>query len=50
MTATWIDVFALEDLPPGATRTVKHDGLQIAVFRTEDDAIYAIDNRCPHEG
>ncbi len=29
--------------------TVKHAGKQIALFRT-DDAFYAIDNRCPHEG
>ncbi|MCC6620329.1 MAG: Rieske (2Fe-2S) protein [Deltaproteobacteria bacterium] len=47
---TWIRAGALADLAPGGARVVSHDGLRIAVFRTADGALAALDDRCPHEG
>ena len=45
----WIDVGALEDVPRQGSRTVKVGGKQIAVFRTDDDRIFALVDRCPHK-
>ncbi len=46
----WIDIGALEDIPRQGARVVRAPGGCIAVFRTADDAVLAIDDRCPHKG
>jgi nitrite reductase (NADH) small subunit len=46
-----VDVCALEDIPRlGARRVRRMDGVQIAVFRTADDCVFALLDRCPHKG
>ena len=44
-----IDIAALDDIPRQGARVVKTDAGCVAVFRTADDQIYAIDDRCPHK-
>lgn len=46
----WTSLGALGDFPPGAMRTVKEGGHQLVVGRTDDGEVFALDNRCPHEG
>jgi nitrite reductase (NADH) small subunit len=47
----WIDVCALEDIPRlGARRVRRTDGVDIALFRTASDAVFALLDRCPHKG
>ena len=46
----WTSAFPLDSLPVGRSRVLKSSGKQLAIFRPEVDSIYAIDNRCPHEG
>ena len=48
----WIEIGRLDDIPRrGARRVVRPCGLPaIAVFRTADDAVYALTDRCPHRG
>ncbi|AQR63130.1 nitrite reductase (NAD(P)H) small subunit [Brevundimonas sp. LM2] len=47
----WIDVGRVEDIPQRGARTVVIEGgEEIAVFRTGDDAVFALVNRCPHRG
>ncbi|MBW2413942.1 MAG: nitrite reductase (NAD(P)H) small subunit [Deltaproteobacteria bacterium] len=46
----WERAFPLLDLPVGGARLVRAHGQQVAVFRPEEDAVFAVDNRCPHEG
>jgi nitrite reductase (NADH) small subunit len=46
----WIDVGALADIPPRGGRVVRTPGGCIAVFRAADDAVFALDDRCPHKG
>ena len=47
----WTAVCALTDIPPLGARVVKRDGApDIAIFRTVDDAVFAVDDRCPHRG
>jgi nitrite reductase (NADH) small subunit len=46
----FIDIAALDDIPRQGARVVKTQGGCIAVFRTADDQVFAIDDRCPHKG
>ena len=46
----FIDIAALDDIPRQGARVVKTQGGCIAVFRTADDHVFAIDDRCPHKG
>ena len=43
-----VDVCPLADLPPGATRIVEWDDLEIGVFNC-DGEILAIEDRCSHD-
>jgi nitrite reductase (NADH) small subunit len=46
---TWVDVGALDDVPrQGACRVDTPSG-PVAVFRTIDDAVFALVDRCPHQ-
>jgi len=44
----WIDIAALDDIPRLGARVVKTDTVQIAVFRTATDAVFALKDECPH--
>ena len=48
----WIDVGRLDDIPRRGSRRVRgpDPDLPIAVFRTADDAVFALVDRCPHRG
>jgi len=46
----WVLVGALEDIPPRGARIVRARAGTIAVFRTSDDEVYALLDRCPHKG
>lgn len=48
----WVEVGRLDDIPlRGARRIARPDGSPpIAVFRTADDEIFALIDRCPHRG
>jgi len=50
MTSEWLDVGALEDVPRRGARVVRTKEGCIAVFRTADDRIFALNDRCPHKG
>lgn len=50
MTAHWIDLGPLAALPRQGARVVRVGEVEIAVFRTFDDAVFALANRCPHRG
>lgn len=47
---TWTDVAALDAIPRLGARPVKLDDRKIAVFRTKDDQVFALDDACPHRG
>jgi 3-phenylpropionate/trans-cinnamate dioxygenase ferredoxin subunit len=44
----WVDVAAVEELPPGGRRAVDVDGVAIIVFNL-DGAFYAIEDVCTHD-
>ncbi|MFT4248819.1 MAG: nitrite reductase small subunit NirD [Pseudomonas sp.] len=47
----WVRVCALDELPPLGARVLLIEGLEpIALFRTADDEVFALRDRCPHKG
>jgi len=50
MTADWLDIGWLDQIPVRGARTVPvAGGEEIAVFRTGDNQVFALVNRCPHK-
>ena len=47
---SWIEIGALDDIPRLGSRVVRTAEGNIAVFRTESDEVFALDDRCPHKG
>lgn len=47
---SFIDIGALDDIPRQGARVVKTARGCIAVFRTVDDRVFALSDRCPHRG
>ncbi len=45
----WIDIAPLEDIPKRGARMVKTALGCVAVFRTAEDEVFALDNACPHK-
>jgi nitrite reductase (NADH) small subunit len=50
MKLDWIDVGLVSDIPPMGARVVRSGDGDIAVFRTADDQVFALHDRCPHKG
>jgi nitrite reductase (NADH) small subunit len=47
----WKTVCRLEDIPRLGARRVEHPGgVPVALFRSADDALFALVDRCPHKG
>ena len=46
----WLDICALEDINKLGSRIVDGPKGDIAIFRTADDQVFALDDRCPHKG
>ena len=47
---SWLDIGALDDIPREGARVVKTIAGCVAVFRTAEDQVFAIDDACPHKG
>jgi nitrite reductase (NADH) small subunit len=45
----WIDIAPLADVPARGARVIKTALGCVAVFRTADDQVFALDNACPHK-
>lgn len=46
---SWIEIADLDEVPSRGARLVKTAHGCVAVFRTGDDEVYALDNACPHK-
>ena len=46
----WIKIGRVEDIPQLGARVVRSARGDIAVFRTADDEVFALYDRCPHKG
>ena len=45
----WLEIGHVEDIPLRGARCVKTPTGKIAVFRTADNAVHALDDMCPHK-
>jgi nitrite reductase (NADH) small subunit len=46
----WVDIGAVTDVPLRGARLIKTAVGCIAVFRTANNEVFAVDDRCPHKG
>ena len=46
----WIEIGRLADIPRRGARCVATPAGRIAVFRTMEDEVFALENRCAHKG
>ena len=46
----WLSIGPVDQIPRQGARVVELEGVEIAVFRTVDDKIFALVDRCPHKG
>ena len=49
MSGNWQDIGALESIPVQGARVVKTGQGCIAVFRPSENAVFALDDHCPHK-
>ncbi len=47
--SNWIEVGKLDDIPRLGARVVETAKGDIAVFRTADDQVFALRDKCPHK-
>ena len=47
---SWASIGNVNDIPVAGARVVISPGCRIAVFRTGDNQIFALEDRCPHRG
>ncbi|PYE31292.1 assimilatory nitrite reductase (NAD(P)H) small subunit [Rhizobium sp. PP-F2F-G38] len=45
----WVDIGTIHDIPLRGARCVRTPQGRIAVFRTADDQVFAMEDRCPHK-
>lgn len=45
----WIEVCRLEQIPPLGARLLPHPNGNISLFRTSDNRVFALADRCPHK-
>ena len=45
----WLEIAKLEEIPKLGARVVRTDTMDVAVFRTGDDKVFAIRDACPHK-
>ncbi|MDH5178516.1 MAG: nitrite reductase small subunit NirD [Gammaproteobacteria bacterium] len=46
----WVEIGKIDDIPRLGARVVRTEEGDIAVFRTADDEIFAVRDKCPHKG
>ncbi|MEF9601204.1 nitrite reductase small subunit NirD [Paracoccus sp. PXZ] len=46
----FVDIGALDEIPRQGARVIRTAQGCVAVFRTLDDRVFALDDRCPHKG
>ena len=48
MTMNWVSVGSIHEIPRQGARCVRNGDMTIAVFRSFDDQVFAIEDKCPH--
>jgi len=48
--STWRKVCLLDEIPALGARVISTQARDIAVFRTADESVFAVEDHCPHKG
>ena len=48
--SNWTQIVALEEIPQLGSRVIKTDTMNVAIFRTATDEVFALRDACPHKG
>lgn len=46
----WLEIAKLDDIPALGARVLSIGNLEIALFRTGENQIFALEDKCPHLG
>lgn len=46
----WFAICSLDEIPRRGGRRLAMGALRLAVFRTMDDRVFAVEDHCPHKG
>lgn len=49
VTMDWVRVGGLSDIPRQGSRRIAAGHMTVAVFRTDDDRVFALEDKCPHK-
>lgn len=47
--SNWIKIVNKDDIPQMGSRVLNYQDIEIAIFKTRDDKVFAINNECPHK-
>ncbi len=47
--SNWVEVGTVEEIPKLGSRVLQTPDGDVAIFRTADDAIFALRDKCPHK-
>lgn len=50
VTRSWTRICDVNDIPPLGSRVLERDDGNVAIFRTAQNAVFALLDRCPHKG
>ncbi len=45
----WVEIGHVGDFPRGSGKTIRFDGLELALFHLRSGKFKAVENRCPHK-
>lgn len=48
--ANWIRACFEKEIPKRGAIRIQHGAMKIAIFKTASDAIFALEDKCPHKG
>ncbi|MCB1754209.1 MAG: nitrite reductase small subunit NirD [Gammaproteobacteria bacterium] len=46
----WLKVVSINEIPRLGSRVVSTDTMDVAIFRSNDDRVFALKDACPHRG
>ena len=49
LTENWVPIGKLENIPVRGARCVQHGDKTIAIFRTSENEVFALEDKCPHK-
>ncbi|MDJ0615034.1 MAG: nitrite reductase small subunit NirD [Rhizobiaceae bacterium] len=45
----WVEIGTLDDIPRQGSRCISVGEMTVAIFRTMDDQVFALEDKCPHK-